>query len=119
MSHGELHRAGADGRCEACGEPFPCSNAEAVIETARVDIKRAEQGQPAPTERELHQLAARAAALQEIAVIYRAVYAQRGSYAVDSETYRALSYLSDNPLPRRIREFEISACARLSDRLLD
>jgi hypothetical protein len=51
--------------------------------------------EPAPTERELHQLAARAAVLEELAIIYRAVHAQRGSYPPDSEAYRALSYVLD------------------------
>ena len=51
--------------------------------------------EPAPTEREVHQLAARAAALDEVAVIYRAVHAQRASYPTDSEAYRALSHVLD------------------------
>jgi hypothetical protein len=28
MLRAELHERGADGRCEACGEPFPCSIAQ-------------------------------------------------------------------------------------------
>ena len=51
--------------------------------------------EPAPTEREVHQLAARAAALDEVAVIYRAVHAQRASYPTDSEAYRALTHVLD------------------------
>ena len=51
--------------------------------------------EPAPTERELHQLAARAAVLEEVAIIYRAVHAQRASYSTDSEPYRALSHVLD------------------------
>jgi hypothetical protein len=54
-----------------------------------------------PTERELHQLAARAAALDEITIIYRTVHAQRASYTSDSEAYRALSDVLDFLRTRR------------------
>jgi len=56
---------------------------------------RSDLMEPAPTERELHQLAARAAVLEEVAIIYRAVHAQRASYPTDSEAYRALSHVLD------------------------
>ena len=35
------------------------------------------------------------AALEEVAIIYRAVHAQRTSYPTDSEAYRALSHVLD------------------------
>ena len=56
---------------------------------------RSDLMEPAPTERELHQLAARAAVLEEVAIIYRAVHAQRAAYPTDSEAYRALSQILD------------------------
>src|ERR1051326_7881992 len=30
-----LHNAGADGRCQECGEPFPCPTGIAIYETVR------------------------------------------------------------------------------------
>jgi hypothetical protein len=41
---------------------------------------RSDLMEPAPTEHELHQLAARAAALEEVAILYGAVHAQRAAY---------------------------------------
>jgi hypothetical protein len=62
---------------------------------------RSDVMEPVPTEHELHQLAARAAALEEVAIIYRAVHAQRASYPTDSEAYRALSHVLDLLRARR------------------
>ena len=73
-----------------------------MLESVRGDdVERADLPQPAPTERESHQLAARAAALAEIAVLYRAVHAQRAAYAPDSEAYHALSRVLDLLRARR------------------
>ena len=66
-----------------------------MLKSVRDDVQRADLPQPAPTEGELHQLAARAAALAEITVLYRAVHAQRAAYAPDSEAYHALSRVLD------------------------
>jgi hypothetical protein len=57
--------------------------------------------EPTPTDREVHQLAARAAVLDEVAIIYRAVHAQRAAYPTDSEAYRALTHVLDLLLARR------------------
>ena len=32
---GPLHNAGADGRCEQCGEPFPCPTGLAVYDSVK------------------------------------------------------------------------------------
>jgi hypothetical protein len=80
--------------CQACGSRSLTPSGVAMLERVRGnDVERANLPQPVPTERELHQLAARAAALDEITIIYRAVHAQRASYAPDSEAFRALSWV--------------------------
>jgi hypothetical protein len=49
-----LHNAGADGRCEACGEPFPCPTGIAIYETVKralttyEAVKRALESPPTP-----------------------------------------------------------------------
>jgi hypothetical protein len=39
MLRGELHNRGADGRCEACGEPFPCPTGIAVYDAVVTERK--------------------------------------------------------------------------------
>jgi hypothetical protein len=40
MLHGPLHNAGADGRCEACREPFPCPTSLASFEAVKRELEQ-------------------------------------------------------------------------------
>jgi hypothetical protein len=39
MLRGPLHNRGADGLCEACGEPFPCQTAIAIYEAVKRELE--------------------------------------------------------------------------------
>jgi hypothetical protein len=39
MLRGPLHNRGADGLCEACGEPFPCPDGIAIFEAVKRELE--------------------------------------------------------------------------------
>jgi hypothetical protein len=51
MMHGPLHNRGADGRCEACREPFPCPTGIAIFEAVKRELEHPtpQPAPPAPT----------------------------------------------------------------------
>jgi len=40
MLRGELHNLGSAGRCEACGEIFPCATALAILAAVKNDVEQ-------------------------------------------------------------------------------
>jgi hypothetical protein len=40
MLRGELHNRGSDGRCETCGEIFPCPIALAILAAVKNDVEQ-------------------------------------------------------------------------------
>ena len=40
MLRGELHNRGSAGRCEACGEIFPCATALAILAAVKNDVEQ-------------------------------------------------------------------------------
>ena len=38
MLRGEVHNRGSAGRCEACGEIFPCATALAILAAVKSDV---------------------------------------------------------------------------------
>jgi hypothetical protein len=40
MLRGELHNRGSAGRCEACGEIFPCPTALAIFAAVKNDVEQ-------------------------------------------------------------------------------
>ena len=40
MLRGELHNRGSAGRCEACGEIFPCPTALAILAAVKNDVEQ-------------------------------------------------------------------------------
>ena len=53
MFRGPLHNRGSDGRCEACGEPFPCPTGLAIYEAVKRELEHptpqpVEPAKPAP-----------------------------------------------------------------------
>jgi hypothetical protein len=39
MLRGELHNCGSAGRCEACGEIFPCPTGLAIYEAVKCELE--------------------------------------------------------------------------------
>jgi len=46
MLRGPLHNRGADGLCEACGEPFPCPDGLAIYEAVKRELNVAHRVEP-------------------------------------------------------------------------
>jgi hypothetical protein len=48
MLRGELHNRGSAGRCEACGEIFPCPTGLAIYEAVKREIENPTPPRPQP-----------------------------------------------------------------------
>lgn len=57
MLRGELHNGGSAGRCEACGEIFPCPTALAILAAVKKDVEQLTPAQRTTLARELEFLA--------------------------------------------------------------
>jgi hypothetical protein len=55
VARGLLHNRGADGLCQACGEPFPCPDASAMLESVNSELDQPTPSSPRPAPAQIGQ----------------------------------------------------------------